>query len=143
MRQLVLESLASLKLAKLASALYMKSPTDLKQILVNTEKFLRSVFVYQKEMIETLQYPDYMLTGLEKSGVLIGDCDDISTLHAALLFALGFQVRFVAIRSVKNNPNFDHVYIEANNNNGEWIMFDITIPLHTVIDYFGRITIQV
>mgnify|MGYP001612044145 CR=1 FL=1 len=79
---------------------------------------------------------------MEISGRLVGDCDDISTLHAALLTALGFQVRFVAIRSAYENPNFDHVYIEANNN-GDWIMYDVTIPLNTPIDYFGRFTIAV
>lgn len=122
--------------------LYMKSPTDKRELLKTVDQFLREKFVYASEMIETLQHPDYMLGGLEMSGRLVGDCDDISTLHAALLTALGFQVRFVAIRSLKQDINFDHVYIEANHN-GEWIMFDITLPLGTIIDYFGRIAIPV
>jgi transglutaminase-like putative cysteine protease len=142
MRTLVLENLKSPKLAKLATALYVKSPTDKKQILSNVDKFLRSKFVYEPEAIETLMYPDYMLSGLEMSGRLVGDCDDISTLHAALLVALGFQVRFVAIRSLRESIDFDHVYLEVNNN-GEWIMYDITLPLGTQIDYFGRIAVQV
>lgn len=107
-----------------------------------TDEYLRSKFVYQSEAIETLQHPDYMLSGLEMSGRLVGDCDDISTLHATLLTALGFQVRFVAIRSLRESIDFDHVYIEVNHN-GEWIMYDITLPLGTKVDYFGRIAIQV
>ena len=138
----MLESLTSPKLAKLVTMLYMKSSTDKKKLLVNVDQFLRSVFIYEHEIIETLQYPDYMLAGLEISGRLVGDCDDISTLHAALLVALGFQVRFVAIRSTPNDPTFDHVYIEVKHND-DWIMYDVTIPLGTIIDYSGRLAIQV
>lgn len=114
----------------------------MKALASKVDEFLRSKFIYSDEKIETLQHPDYMLSGLERSGILIGDCDDISTLHATLLTALGFQVRFIAIRSIKDDVNFDHVYIEANVN-GEWIMFDLTIPLGTKVEYFGRIAIQV
>jgi transglutaminase-like putative cysteine protease len=120
----------------------MKSPTNKTRLLTEVDQFLRSKFIYVDEKIETLQYPDYMLSGLEMSGVLAGDCDDISTLHAALLTALGFPVRFVAIRSVKEDPNFDHVYIEVNNNN-EWIMYDITLQLGTIVNFFGRLAVQV
>jgi transglutaminase-like putative cysteine protease len=120
----------------------MKSPDNQQQLLTNVDEFLRSKFVYSDEKIETLQYPDYMLSGLEMSGRLVGDCDDISTLHAALLAALGFQVRFVAIRSLREDVNFDHVYLEVKLND-EWIMYDITLPLGTKIEYFGRIAIQV
>jgi transglutaminase-like putative cysteine protease len=142
MRTLVLESLPSEKLAKVATALYMKSPTNKRQLLIDVDAYLRDRFVYATESIETLLYPDYMLNGLEISGRLVGDCDDITTLHAALLVALGFPVRFVAIRSVRENANYDHVYLEANND-GDWIMFDITIPLHTEIEYFARVAITV
>lgn len=142
MKSLVLESLKSSRLAKLATNLYMQSPTDSLNLLTNVDKFLRSKFDYQDEKIETLQYPDYMLTGLEMSGRLVGDCDDISTLHAAILTALGFRVRFIAIRSFRENSNFDHVYLEVNLND-KWIMYDITLPLGTTVEYFGRIAIQV
>jgi len=120
----------------------MKSPSDKKKMLTFVDDFLRSKFIYVDEKIETLQTPDYMLSGLDMSGLLAGDCDDISTLHAALLTALGFQVRFIAIRSFREVSDFDHVYLEANNN-GEWIMYDITLPLGTQVEYFGRIAIQV
>ena len=125
--------------------LFMKSAAESnspKQLIENVDTFLRSKFVYESELIETIQSPDYMLSGLEMSGRLIGDCDDISTLHAALLSALGFKVRFVAIRSIREQTDFDHVYIEVNLND-DWFMYDITLPLGTKIDYFGRLTIQV
>ena len=122
--------------------LFMKSPTDKNQLLVSADEFLRSHFVYEPEAIETLQHPDYMLNGLEMSNRLVGDCDDISTLHAALLTCLGFQTRFVAIRSTFNDSNYDHVYIEVNNG-GTWIPYDITLPLGAVIEYFARLTIAI
>lgn len=138
----MLDSLQSVKLAKLATMLYAKSPTNKLSLLSIVDRYLRDRFIYQSEAIETLLYPDYMLNGLEISGHLVGDCDDISTLHAAILVALGFPVRFVAIRSVQINPNFDHVYIEAKNND-DWIMYDVTIPLNDTIEYFGRVAITV
>lgn len=142
MRRLVLESLKSPRLASVATLLYTKSFSTGMQLLKDVDSFLRSKFVYMDEKIETLQTPDYMLTGLEMSGRLVGDCDDISTLHAAILTALGFEVRFVAIRSVKENSDYDHVYIEANHN-GDWVMYDLTLPLGTEIEYFSRVAIGV
>lgn len=126
----------------MAESLYMRSPLDRKKLLSNVDQFLRSRFVYADEMIETLQTPEYMLSGLEMSGRLIGDCDDISTLHAALLTAMDFKVRFVAIRSNDNALDYDHVYIEVNDGN-DWIVYDVTIPLGTEINYFRRLAIQV
>jgi len=120
----------------------MKTPTNNERLLTAVDEFLRSRFIYAGEAIETLQTPDYMLEGYRNSGRFVGDCDDISTLHAALLVALGFKVRFVAIRSIKEQTSFDHVYIEVNLN-GDWIMYDVTIPLNTTVEYFGRLAIQV
>jgi hypothetical protein len=83
-----------------------------------------------------------MLNGLEMNNALTGDCDDITTLHAGLLLALAFPVRFIAIRSTFTDPNFDHVYLETQHQN-QWIPFDITIPKGTEIHWFGRLTVQV
>lgn len=143
MRALVLEATKSKKLCNLASALWMKIKTNNQNTLDLTDNFLRTRFEYVEEKIETLQTPEYMLNGLEISGRLRGDCDDIATLHAALLTCMGIKVRFVAIRSNYNDPNFDHVYIEAQNDNGEWIPYDVTEPLGTELQYTGRLTVQV
>lgn len=122
--------------------LFMKSPNNNARLLASADEFLRSRFVYADESIETLQHPEYMLNGLEMSGRLVGDCDDISTLHSALLTCMGFKTRFVAIRSTFADPNYDHVYIEANND-GAWIPYDITLPLGAKIEWFARLTIAV
>lgn len=137
MRTVALESLQSKRLNSLASSLANK---DDEYTLKVTENFLRSVFVYSSEIVETILTPDYMLSGLQSSGKLVGDCDDISTLHAALLTAMGFNTRFVAIRSTYLDPNFDHVFIEVESQS-RWIPYDITIPLGTKIEYFGKLTV--
>jgi hypothetical protein len=92
--------------------------------------------------METLVTPEYMLSGLEVNHHLTGDCDDISMFHAALLVILGFKVRFVAIRSVQDNSNFDHVFIEVQNGH-DWMLYDETVPSGTPIEYFARIVMNI
>lgn len=138
MRKLVLDSLTVPIVCNTASHIWQSGKP-----LIQTDKFLRDRFVYTDETIETLQAPDYMLNGLKMSGVLRGDCDDITTLHAALLTCMGIKVRFVAIRSTFEDPNFDHVFLEAFDEFASWMPYDITLPLGTEINYFGRLTVQV
>lgn len=112
------------------------------------DDFIRSKFVYMHETIETLLTPDYMISGLEVTNHLVGDCDDISTLHAAILTCMDVKVRFVAIRSTYEDQNFDHVYIEAydgkNGKNGkDWQLFDATVQRGTVIESFARINMNI
>lgn len=137
MRSLVLESLNSKRLVKLSARFWLQP-----DVLHRIEIFLRSKFHYVDEKIETLLTPDYMLQGLEITGVLRGDCDDISILHAALLTCMEIKTRFVAIRSVQDNPNYDHVFIEAWNGK-DWILYDITVPPGTPIEWFSRVAINV
>lgn len=106
------------------------------------DDFIRSKFIYVKEQIETLVTPEYMLSGLEVNNHLVGDCDDISMFHATLLTCMGIPVRFVAIRSMQDDINFDHVFIEAFDGN-EWRVFDATVPPNTRMEMFGRINIVI
>jgi transglutaminase superfamily protein len=137
MRNLVLQSLNSKKLVSLASRFWLK-PNPLQSV----ESFLRSKFIYVDEKIETLVAPEYMLQGLEMTGTLRGDCDDISTLHAALLTCMDIKTRFVAIRSTQTDPNYDHVFIEAFDGI-KWIPYDITVPAGTTIEWFSRVDANV
>lgn len=143
MRNLVLQSLNSKRLCSLAAKLFLRSRrwTPTEQVNV-VDSFLRSKFIYTEEKIETLVSPDYMLQGLERTGVLRGDCDDISMLNAAILTCMDIKVRFVAIRSEQSNPNYDHVFIEAFNNI-IWVDKDLTVPLGTPLEFFSRITVDI
>jgi transglutaminase-like putative cysteine protease len=81
---------------------------------------IRALFQYARDRIrytrdivgvETLQTPDYTL----RQGV--GDCDDKSTLLAALLMSVGHPatLEFRAIGTGPPDPNtFRHVYVVAN-----------------------------
>jgi transglutaminase-like putative cysteine protease len=116
--------------------------SDLRKTMNSVDDFIRSKFIYMPEQIETLVTPDYMLSGLEVNNHLTGDCDDISMFHATLLTCMGIKVRFVAIRSMQENPDYDHVFIEAHDGN-EWRVFDATVPPDTRMEMFGRINIPI
>jgi transglutaminase-like putative cysteine protease len=107
-----------------------------------TDRFLRDHFRYVPEKIETLVTPEYLLTSLENTGKISGDCDDISILQGAIYKCLGFRIRFVAIRSEKENPNYDHVFTEVLVGN-DWVVYDLTLPIGFRINYLSRVTIEV
>ena len=140
MRSLVLHSLNQQRVSRVLNRFAVSENQE--DNLIAVDQFLRSKFIYSSEEIETLQSPDYMLSNLDNYERLVGDCDDITTLHATILKLLGFQVRFTSIRSVRTNPNFDHVYLEVFTD-GKWIPFDITIPQGTTIEYFAKLTVEV
>jgi transglutaminase-like putative cysteine protease len=144
MRSLVLESLQSQKLCKLASAIYAGTAysSDKKLLIDRVDNFLRSSFMYVPEEIETIQTPEYMIIGKEINGFFYGDCDDISTLEAAILTCLGIATRFVCIRSKPDTNTYDHVYIEANSGSG-WVVSDITVPREVVHHWFQRLEIAI
>lgn len=70
--------------------------------------------------VETLQTP------LKTLDIGQGDCDDQATLTATLLEAVGFNTRFLAIRTATFGP-FVHVVSQANIN-GEWVPLETTEP---------------
>lgn len=85
-----------------------------------------------------------MLKGLEVTHHLVGDCDDISTLYAAILTCLGFKSRFVAIKSTRNNSGYDHVFVETENPDiNSWVAFDMTVPAGTILEYYGKVEINI
>lgn len=132
------EAQTSQKLCNLIMSLPFFDPN----IVVIVDKYLRDHFNYMPENIETLVAPEYMLTGLENNGVMAGDCDDISTLQGAIYKCLGIPIRFVAIRSNRDNPNYDHVFSEVRVNN-TWVAYDITLPLGFNIEYVQRVSMEV
>lgn len=138
MRLLAVEAQNSQKLCNLIMSLPFYSET----IAAQVDQFLRDHFTYIPEQIETLVAPEYMLMNLENNGQISGDCDDISTLQAAIYKCLGVPVRFVAIRSEVRNPNYDHVFVEVRVN-GDWIPYDVTLPLGFRLDYVQRVAVEV
>jgi len=70
--------------------------------------------------VETLKDPVMLLQSR------YGDCDDKSTLVAALLQTIGYPVRFVAIAFP--HEEFSHVYAEVEID-GQWIAVETTEPV--------------
>lgn len=70
--------------------------------------------------VETVTFPQKTLQ------YRAGDCDDMVTLLAALLEAIGFEVRFVAMGMQPGR--FQHVFAEVKLA-GEWVAMDPTEPV--------------
>lgn len=84
-------------------------------------RFVRDQILYVKDPVglELVQSPEATLD------IGRGDCDDKSTLLAALLEATGHPARFTVL-GFNGNP-FSHVMAEAKSGDGRWI------PLETII----------
>jgi transglutaminase-like putative cysteine protease len=121
----------------------MSLPFYALNIATLTDRFLRDHFRYVPENVETLVTPEYMLTSLENTGKVSGDCDDISILQGAIYKCLGLRVRFVAIRSEQDNPNYDHVFSEVLIPGSGWTVFDLTLPVGFEIKYLSQVTMEV
>lgn len=80
---------------------------------------------FSGEFKETLQSPYVTLQ------LATGDCDDHSTLIAALLLSLGYQMRFKTVGV--DGPDFSHVYAEVKlKRQDKWMAVDTTVPFSTV-----------
>lgn len=99
----------------------------------DVEAFLRARYIYRFENEEIVRTPGFQLNDLETIGHIEGDCDDISTLAAALLKALGYRVRFTAIRYSPDVDAIEHVFVEALDG-GSWRIMDLTVPQGTVYE---------
>ena len=90
---------------------------------------------FRGEYEETLQSPEFTLN----AGA--GDCDDHSTLIAALLLSLGHPVRFQTVTTSRRSPQFIHVFAEVfNRKSGQWTPLDTTVARSYVGWYPERVT---
>lgn len=63
------------------------------------------------------------------------DCDDASTLCAAMLGALGYQTRFATVAADPSRPReWSHVYVVARRNDGRWVALDPIVRKFAVGD---------
>jgi len=96
------------------------------------DEALRPLYVYREEWEEVVRTPEWMLADRDRIGRIEGDCDDISTLFAAVAVIYGYRVRFVAIRYSRTVSHFEHVFVEAWDG-GAWRMVDLTLEVGTEI----------
>jgi transglutaminase-like putative cysteine protease len=86
-------------------------------------RYVRDNVQYVRDVrdVETIQTP------LKTLDLMAGDCDDQSILVASLLEAVGFNTRFLAIKTAANGP-FLHVVSQAEIEPGEWMPLETTEP---------------
>lgn len=90
--------------------------------VVRLHAFVRDKIRYVRDIthVETLATPARTLE------IGQGDCDDKSTLLAALLESIGHPTRFVAV-AIGRRPQFCHVYVESRVG-PEWLPLETTEP---------------
>lgn len=77
--------------------------------------------------VEVLWTPGELLNTIARQGYAQVDCDDVSTLSAALGKAIGLPARFVVLGFYRPNAPFRHVFTELSNGSA-WLDMDVTRP---------------
>lgn len=98
---------------------------------------IRSRFRYRGEDQEIVRTPEFMLHDLKTLGYCEGDCDDISTLVAAVVRVWNIPARFAATIYTPGVTNFQHVFVEVLDS-GKWITLDLTTPPGTIQRWLKR-----
>jgi hypothetical protein len=93
---------------------------------------IRPVYVYRDEYEEIVRTPEFMVNDRETLGYFEGDCDDVSTLAAAVCLLYDYPVRFVAIRYDPSVDYIQHVFVQAFDLTG-WQVLDLTVPPGTIV----------
>lgn len=75
--------------------------------------------------VELVKAPWTSIGQSDLHGVEPMDCDDASTMLAAMLGAVGIPSRFVVVPTDPNRPReFSHVYVTARTSDGRWLPLD-------------------
>lgn len=98
--------------------------------LDDIDEAIRPFYKYRDEEEEVVRTPLWMINDRETIGRFEGDCDDISTLVAAVCALYGFPVRFVAIRYDPAKDYIQHVFVQARDSYG-WRVLDLTVEIGT------------
>jgi transglutaminase-like putative cysteine protease len=123
MRELVRKHRTTLAIREFAAKLVQHLPQkDWSGQVRALHEFVRDGVRYVKDVagVETVQAPLYTLA------MRYGDCDDKSTLLAALLASIGHPVRFLAIGAAPGR--FSHVLVETLIGT-RWIPLETTAPV--------------
>ena len=88
-----------------------------------------AIFQWVKQNVEFRGEVDELIQSPVKTIKLkAGDCDDHSTLLAALLMSVGFKARFKTVASDRSQPQqFTHVYVEVFIPGKGWVPADTTV----------------
>lgn len=94
--------------------------------------------IYQEDPpgVELVRSPTVALARIGAYGVLLGDCDDVAVLAAALGLAAGYRARYVLTGW---GAGLSHVWAELLGPAG-WVELDVTRPEGPVVRPLKRIT---
>jgi hypothetical protein len=118
------EGVASAEIRRQALTIVQRVPSrDQQGEIAAVLQWVKTNIAFRGEYAETVQTP---LVTLQ---LRAGDCDDQSTLMAALLGSLGYKTRFKTVAADPSAPYaFSHVYIEVfHRKSGQWISLDSTV----------------
>lgn len=82
-------------------------------------------FVLDPTKKEAIQSPRAMLREIQERGVTSGDCDELATLFATMISAIGHRPRFVF---GGRGMGWQHVWVQ-DGISGKWIHFDLAEKL--------------
>lgn len=88
--------------------------------------YVRRHLRYTNETIETIKAPSLAINEIQRSGSFVGDCDDAVTLWAALLRALGHEIRYVVV-SQRADGEATHIWAEDNIPGRGWVADDTIV----------------
>lgn len=77
--------------------------------------------------VETIRTVPEMLGALQRNGVILGDCDDVAVLAAAMGKAAGLPARFKVLGFQPYPRPFKHVFTELHDG-ASWREMDVTRP---------------
>ena len=96
------------------------------------EAMLRTYWQYQAENQETLRGVAKQVEIFMRTGHMIGDCDDVAVVIAALCISSHLPFKIVAVRRPEDQ-DFSHVFVEALQ-----FRFDPTAPDNADYRYWER-----
>ncbi len=83
--------------------------------------------IKNKNGIEVLADPVWMLNQIKQHGKVSGDCDEFVVLEGSLLGAIGFPVYIQAIGMLEHNGRYGHVYMYTYTSKGQRVPLDAII----------------
>lgn len=128
MRRLANQGVRNPLTVNLANAIVESAAGDRYRQALQVRGWLDGAVQFQADPvgIETVRSVPEMLTWYGARGVVLGDCDDVAVLAAALGKASGLPARFVVLAFESRGP-FRHVFTELSAA-GSWVDMDVTRP---------------
>lgn len=108
--------------------------SDFAAILADVRRRMR--YTHDPLGAEVVKEPRYVIDSTNASAWPEPmDCDDASTLTAAMLGAIGYPTQFATVAVDKARPNeWSHVYVRVRHPDGHWVPLDPIVPEFDVGD---------